>query len=144
MKPTELRIVLVVAAAACGFFFRLGERSAVAQGVALCPQHTCKDVYGWWLDVLGTQCYAAKVKNETTNTTNAIPGIYATASTGQAPLVAAGSFDRWTYPTHNKTCGQVNGQWQSPQEVTPTGEGELEAQNRGRNVCTPKPIGGGT
>ncbi len=40
----ESRVMCLIAAALCGFFFRLGERSVGAQPPP-CPKWDCKDVY---------------------------------------------------------------------------------------------------
>jgi hypothetical protein len=137
---TSVRVMCVLAAALCGFCFLFGEkRSAEAQQPPPCPQHDCKDVYGWWTlnQPGGTQCFAAKETGTQTNTTHAYIHIYATASSGQLPTINCGTYDRHIFSNNTATCGQVGGQWQSPQEVVPKGTGKLDG-NRPRQACTPK------
>lgn len=139
----ETRVMCLVAAALCGFFFRLGEQPVGAQ-LPTCPRHDCKDVYGWWINGTpgGNQCFVAKETGTQTNTTHALLQVYATASSGTTPANNLGTYDRHIFSNCFATCGQVNGQWQSPQEVTPTGTSRLDG-NRTRQVCTPKAIPGG-
>jgi hypothetical protein len=134
------RVACVLVAVLCGFSFRFGERSVEAQIFPPpCPQHDCKGVYGWWIQGSpgGTQVAAAKVSGTQTNTSQAVIQIYATVSNEQLPTANLGTYDRHYFPTSVGTCFK-NNQWQSPQEVVPTGTGKLDA-NKNRLVCKPKP-----
>jgi len=141
-----LKLYLVVAAALSGFCFRMGESYVSAQPPP-CPNYACKDVYAWWTNGNpgGNQCSAVSgLGDPKTHTTHANPGIFATSSNGQMPIITTTNpIDRLTYSTHNPTCGKnAQGQWQTPQEVVPTGV--LTATHPiNQSYCTPKAPGGG-
>ncbi len=136
MKTRKRFQVSLFVVALCAFCFRAGERhTQAANEPAACPSG-CKEVYAWWsgADAFSVEKSGTTVIDATTHTTTALTLFTPIPGTG-TPKAAAGGADAWKFTTFNLMCGKANGQWQSPQEVTPTGVGISQGALSTRRTC---------
>ena len=147
LHSTVLLLKLLALAALCCFFFGLGQHELKGALIQNCPQLSCKDVYCWWVSgkTPATQSFSAQVTGTprppgpgSSNTTHALPSIFGGATVGKTPLIASGTFDKWTWPDNTATCDKIGGSWPSPQEALPGGTATLDPADKGltRNRCT--------
>ncbi len=127
--------MLFIVSAFC-FCFRAGERhTQAANEPAPCPSG-CKEVYAWWTgaDAFSVEKTGTTAITANTHTTTAWTLFTPIPGTG-TPKAAAGGADAWKFTTFNLMCGKANGQWQSLQEVTPTGAGIFQGALSTRRTC---------
>jgi hypothetical protein len=144
MKTNGTTVVLLIAAALCGFSFHLGERRATGAGGPACAASPCEELYSWWPGP-STGNFSAQVAGSTwpfgptDNTTFAIKNVFLPAASGNTgPLVQNGTFDRWTWTNSTSGCAFINGNPPSPEVITPSGTATLPMGAAGltRLVCT--------
>lgn len=147
MKTNETMALALIGAAACSFFFGLGQHEVLAAPIANCVQSCCEPVYGWWSG--GTvqnpqQCATAQVTGKKfpfgagDNTNQAIINLWVGAPTpGGCKLVPSGMYDQWAWPQNTASCQNKDGTWPNPQSVTPGGNPGQKPSiaNSNRNVC---------
>jgi hypothetical protein len=123
-----LRWCVVLSALALCFAggFITVSRDALAAIPAACPQYECKNVYSRWSGNNGSLIVAHKVPNTTNNAVVGNVDIFTTYSDKKKPQNLGGNnVQVLEFPTCNPMCGwDAAGKWQSPQEVTPTGQGQ--------------------
>lgn len=125
MKTSKTMRLTLVGAAACSFFFGLGQYEITA--ITNCQNSCCENEYSWWT---GTYTFSAQTTTTTKypfapgqNVKTAVPTIWVDVpSNGGCQLQFWGNYSRWSWPSSNGTCfDPVTGKPQAPQGVSPTG-----------------------
>jgi hypothetical protein len=141
MRTTEKRILVLVGALLCGFFFKLGEQRALA--VINCVPIECVDPYAWWISGSpgGTRCFSAQVVGATVpfaqgdNTTQYFFNLYYPSGNGVQPRKADGNYDRYIWTSNTASCRNRDGTFPSPQQLVPTGTPTFDV-TMARFTCT--------
>ncbi len=145
MKTNGTTVVLLIAAALCGFSFHLGERRATAAGgITGCSTAPCQEVYCWWVSDGTTQSYSVQIGTATwpfvagDNTTYSIPSIYVVADAGnKLPQLPNGTCNKWKWTSCSAICAPAKGGAPNLYEVLPDGTAVQTDTGMARTKCTP-------
>lgn len=149
MKTNQTMMLALLGAAACSFFFGLGQHEAPAlpkpvqisgaNAVTNCVQSCCEYTYSWYN---GSAVPSAQVSGCTDptapnqNVSQAIASIWVQAATpGGCKLVRVGTYDQWSWTACAATCQNPPGTYQVPQIESPSGTPTLFAVGSGLNQC---------
>lgn len=140
-----MRFQILLLTSCCAVFFGFGKAGRDAKAAAIgvptaCPQWQCKTVQAiWFANANVATAFFVSGTNGATSSSDGWQSIFSQTSVEQLPLQAQnGLYDAYDYPSCNPMCGKdQNGNWQAPQEVSPTGQqGQASAINLPRKPCT--------
>lgn len=120
MKTNQTMMLALRGAAACSFFFGLGQQEVPAApggiggtGVTNCVVSCCEANYSWWTDVNTFSAQVPKCTDPTKpnqNLSQALASIYVQATTpGGCKPIPYSTFDEWKWQSCAATCQNSDG-----------------------------------